>query len=430
MIRPVSFLSAVFLGVLASHAVAADPKTTNPSCTNAFAVLGWSHFDRQQAEAIEKLAASRLKKAAVLEQMGDPCAAVATYEGVLALAARGADADKVSMARQRLAALEPALRSTVTIKTEPANAQDLVVTLDGVRISGARVALAAGTHTITVGANGFQTHTENLSTCKEDRELAVQLQTVGGASPVVASPTPSTVTGSSDKDKDDDEDDDKGDEDHAPPAAPVPAAPSAPAAPSDAAVLAPVESPAAPPPPLVFKGTAAMRRELARLSTAENDWQRIADHWEASKKYPWAKVGWILGRRRQLEQVASIQRGQATHVNFMQYRVKGQEGAYAYVANCGTGATCNSIAKTFLYLYPGVGVPQVECGALPGVLENPFAPEIPIPSAEEIAKRDAEWVASHAPDDDDDDDDKSGKKDKADKKAEDKSDDDDDDDDD
>jgi hypothetical protein len=431
MKRFVSLLSLGFFGGLAAQSAAAEPKTTNPSCQNAFAVLGWSKFDVQQAEAATKLAEARLKKGAVLEQMGDPCAAYASYKAVATLEARGVPANTLSIARDKASALEPSLRATVTFKTEPEKPEGLVVTVDGARVSGRFVTLSAGDHAVTVGAKGFQTHTESLSVCKEEREIAVQLQPEVAAGPSVAETSAATKsptsTGKDDEDKGDDDDDD--DDSPSPVAKPLTAVtpPAAMPPAAEAATAAPATTPSAAPEapkPLVFKGTAAMRRELARWSVAENDWQKVADHWEASKKLPWNKVGWILGRRRSLEAVGSVTPGNTHHVSFNQYRVRGQDGAYAYVANCGHGETCNRIAKTFLFLYEGIGVPQVECGALPEILESPFSPEIPIPTAEEIAKRDAEWLASHAKDDDDE------KSEKGDTKSDATSDDDDDDDDD
>jgi hypothetical protein len=135
------------------------------------------------------------------------------------------------------------------------------------------------------------------------------------------------------------------------------------------------------------------------------------DYWEEKKKQPWKKIGWILGRRKYLKQVEP---GVVYTVSFKQYKVKGQDGASAYVAHCGFGGTCNEIASVFYRGYKGIGVPKVECAALPSVLVDGVKPEIPIPTDEELAAADAE-------DDDDDDDDKA-------KKA--KGDDDDDDDDD
>jgi len=235
---------------------------------------------------------------------------------------------------------------------------------------------------------------------------------------MLAAPAPAASSGKPAADTDDDDDDDDGEK----PSAPAASSGATASAATSGGAATPAAEPASPT-GLVLRGTSAQRRELSKWSIAANDHQKASDFWAMSKKLPWIKVGWVLGRRRQLQQVESVSPGDRNHVNFRQYRVKGQDGAYAYVANCGTGTTCNTIAKSFYFMYRGVGVPQVECAALPDVLEAPMAPEIPIPTPEEIAQRDAEYAAMSAGSDDDDDDKPS------DSKADDKGDDDDDDDD-
>ncbi len=169
------------------------------------------------------------------------------------------------------------------------------------------------------------------------------------------------------------------------------------------------------------KEAAKTRREKARWAIEENDWEEAEKHWEASKKMPWVKVGWILGRRTYLKQVDSVQEGVAQQVSFRQYHVKGHDGASAYVAVCGAGLTCNEVAGVFHHIYKGIGAPQVECGPIPDVLADPAKPEIPIPTAEELAAADDD---SGDVGDDDDDDDAKKKKDKK-KKGDDDDDDDD-----
>ncbi len=151
------------------------------------------------------------------------------------------------------------------------------------------------------------------------------------------------------------------------------------------------------------------------------------EYWEDKKKQPWIKVGWILGRRKYLKHVETPEEGVAQQVSFRQYHVKDKDGASGYVAQCGAGLTCNEVALVFHRIYQGIGTPQVQCGPLPAALIDPFKPEIPIPSDEELAKTD--YDSSDSGDDDDDDDDKkkddAAKKDKA-KKGDDDDDDDDD----
>ena len=151
----------------------------------------------------------------------------------------------------------------------------------------------------------------------------------------------------------------------------------------------------------VKKESAKNRREKARWAQEESDWEEAEKHWDASKKMPWVKIGWVLGRRTYLKQVDSPQEGVAQQVSFRQYHVKGYDGASAYVASCGAGLTCNEVAGAFHHIYKGIGAPQVVCGPLPEMLVEPAKPEIPIPTAEELAAADDD--ASSSGDDDDDD---------------------------
>ena len=126
---------------------------------------------------------------------------------------------------------------------------------------------------------------------------------------------------------------------------------------------------------------------------------------EEQHKLPWSKIGWILGRRTWLTQVETIEPGVVRQLAFFDYRVKGNPKAHAYVAQCGHGGTCNEVADVFSRIYHGIGVAQVECGALPGILVEPSRPEIPIASAEEIATADADALEEMSEDEDDDDED-------------------------
>jgi hypothetical protein len=427
--------SATLLTLVASLAVsrlapAAEIKAVNPTCQNAYAVLGWSRFDVQEAQALAKLADARLRKGRVQEAMGDPCGAFQSYQASAVLASRGVDPAKVEESRARIAALEPSLRSKVTVraelvtapeKTVPAADKDLLITLDGVRVVGPTFTVAPGSHSLTIAVKGYKPHLETLAVCNQTPMVEVVLPREES---MLAAPAPAASSGKPAADADDDDDDDDGEKSAAGGApSSATAAASASAAPgSTASGASGVAAEPAAPTGLVLRGTSAQRRELSKWSIAANDHQKAADFWAMSKKLPWIKVGWVLGRRRHLQQVEAVSPGDAKQVNFRQYRVKGQEGAYAYVANCGTGTTCNAIAKSFYFTYRGVGVPQVECATLPEVLESPMTPEIPIPTPEEIAQRDAEYAAMSGGGDDDEDDKASDAKD------DDKGDDDDDDD--
>lgn len=405
MKRSVSKLLALVLAFGSSSSLAAEIKTASPTCQNAYAVLGWSKFDVQEAEALAKLADARLRKAKVHEAMGDPCGAYGTYQGVIALAERNVDPSKVSEARSRMATLEPSLRSRVTVKAELATStektttapdKDVTITVDGARVTGPTFSVAPGSHVLAIAVKGYKTHTETLVVCNQTPMVEVILQR-DEVLAAPAGPAPSATKPAA-ADAEDDEDDDDGSEKSgasASSAGGAGASGAAPAAASEAAL---------PPSGPVLRGTSAQRRELSKWAIAANDYQRIADHWALSKRLPWIKIGWVLGSKRHLKQVESVQPGVPGEVTFRQYKVKGQDGAYAYVAQCGTGGTCNAVAQAFYFRYRGVGLPQVECATLPNGLESPMTPEIPIPTPEEVAQRDAEYAAANAVDTDDEDD--------------------------
>jgi hypothetical protein len=54
------------------------------------------------------------------------------------------------------------------------------------------------------------------------------------------------------------------------------------------------------------------------------------------------------------------------------YDTKFHEGGTAYVAHCGSGATCNALASEVLKAYPDLGSPVVYCHyEAPHILDNP-----------------------------------------------------------
>ncbi len=142
------------------------------------------------------------------------------------------------------------------------------------------------------------------------------------------------------------------------------------------------------------------------------------DAFARRKKRPWYKMGLVVGRLNwasicdkdqapQLDVVSSYEPGKIQQASFKQYSVKGQDGAYAYVAHCGHGGTCNMIAARLHSLYKGIGKPRVYCGenALPNMLESPTAPTLELPTCEDLSENDDDDL-EFGDDDDDDDDDK------------------------
>ena len=79
-------------------------------------------------------------------------------------------------------------------------------------------------------------------------------------------------------------------------------------------------------------------------------------------------------------------------------------GVRVVVAHCGHGGTCNMVAARLFRIYKGIGKPTVYCGetAIPRMLESPSAPEIPLPTEEELNEADDDDDLDFDDDDDDD----------------------------
>lgn len=88
--------------------------------------------------------------------------------------------------------------------------------------------------------------------------------------------------------------------------------------------------------------------------------------------YIWGEIGKVVrsGNGKWVV-VDDYEPGVVQRVSFRQYDVAGQEGASAYVAHCGHGGTCNSLAHAFFAKHSNWYSPEVFCGAVPSVLENP-----------------------------------------------------------
>jgi len=142
--------------------------------------------------------------------------------------------------------------------------------------------------------------------------------------------------------------------------------------------------------------------ETCKNAHAVLGWSKFTTKEQHEK--PWAKVGWVLGRRPFLKLVETPKEGVVHQVSFHQYKVKGVKGGHGYVAHCGHGGTCNIVASAFFRLYKGVGTPRVYCGKLPSMLIEPTKPEIRIPTPEEIAEAgDGDGDMEFGDDDDDED---------------------------
>jgi hypothetical protein len=141
------------------------------------------------------------------------------------------------------------------------------------------------------------------------------------------------------------------------------------------------------------------RFEVTKVVVRYPDWEKRV------LQKPWDKIGWMLGRRKYLQQVETVPKGVTQKVAFSQYRVRGHEHGYAYVAHCGAGSTCNEIATTLFKNYHGIGTPRVYCGGTPPEITRWKKPQIRIPTEEEMAAAlDTSDDISFDDDEDDDDD--------------------------
>lgn len=86
----------------------------------------------------------------------------------------------------------------------------------------------------------------------------------------------------------------------------------------------------------------------------------------------WSEIGKVVraGNGKWIV-VEDYEPGVVQKVSFRQWETKYVQGGTAYVAHCGHGGTCNSLAKAFLAEQPDWYSPEVFCGQVPGSLENP-----------------------------------------------------------
>ncbi len=87
--------------------------------------------------------------------------------------------------------------------------------------------------------------------------------------------------------------------------------------------------------------------------------------------YIWRLISRVVRLRPyQWRVVDEYEPGVAQKVSFKQWDVKYSPGGTAYVAHCGYGGTCNSLAHAILKQYPKLGSPVVFCGRVPYILTN------------------------------------------------------------
>jgi hypothetical protein len=91
----------------------------------------------------------------------------------------------------------------------------------------------------------------------------------------------------------------------------------------------------------------------------------------------WGEIGKTVRSRPQAFQVVEdYEPGVVQRVSFRQYDLKYVEGGTAYVAHCGHGGTCNTLAKAFVEAHPDWYAAEVFCGQVPEALINPQRPSL------------------------------------------------------
>lgn len=93
--------------------------------------------------------------------------------------------------------------------------------------------------------------------------------------------------------------------------------------------------------------------------------------------YIWGEIGKVVrsGKGKWIV-VDDYEPGVVQKVSFRQYEVDNRDGAHAYVAHCGHGGTCNSLAHAFFKEHDDWYSPEVFCGVVPSILVNPQKPDI------------------------------------------------------
>lgn len=88
--------------------------------------------------------------------------------------------------------------------------------------------------------------------------------------------------------------------------------------------------------------------------------------------YIWREIGRVVKTRPYTWRVVpEHEPGVAQKVSFRQWDTRYVEGGTAYIAHCGHGGTCNSLAHAFFEKHSDWGSPVVFCGPVPELFENP-----------------------------------------------------------
>jgi tetratricopeptide (TPR) repeat protein len=154
----------------------------------------------EKADAKVPNPAPRFAIAEAYDKLNKPAEAVAAYKDFLGRnPPEDKNAAKIKTAKERIAALEPKIPASLTVKVSPADAKGLQVLVDGSPAAGA-VSLAPGDHKIEAKAEGFEPHSESKTLKANDKvELAVTLKALPAPAPTPApvaaapAPTPAPV---------------------------------------------------------------------------------------------------------------------------------------------------------------------------------------------------------------------------------------------
>ena len=168
-----------------------SPPTAKPAGTDAERAIAAFKDGKAQFEAgryneaaasftlADKLspgAAPRYWIGETMEKLGKSAEAVEAYRSFLAMSPTGKYADKVPVAKARIAALEPTLPAFISVKVNP-NVPGLTITVDGAVMTGTELSVRPGTHDVLVSGTGVEPQRQSVTVKPtEKRELIVNLQ--------------------------------------------------------------------------------------------------------------------------------------------------------------------------------------------------------------------------------------------------------------
>ncbi len=138
----------------------------------------------QEADGVWPGAAPKWKIAQATDKLGDNTKTLAAYQAFLDSSPSEKYADRVVVAKKRVAEIEATMPAKLTVTITPADAKNLSVSVDGGKLVGNAIELKAGEHTVIITADGFQPKTEVLMLKgNETRDLQLALLPVAVVPP-------------------------------------------------------------------------------------------------------------------------------------------------------------------------------------------------------------------------------------------------------